>query len=408
MASARILVLTTSPLCRNPRVLKEAITLGTAGFDVTVATVANTFRFETYDDEIMRTAPFRKVTVDHLGRDGRGRRRALASRLGTWLARRAVRFGLQPAQALGPVRALARIARAVPSDLAIAHTETALVIALRLAKLGRRVAADFEDWHSCDLLPEARRGRPLRLIRRVESELMRRSAYVSTTSHAMAEALQAAFGGARPIVITNSFPLQADPARGPRPGPPAFFWFSQTVGPGRGLEAFIAAWGQTRRPSRLCLLGDIDPRYGQHLAAMAPPERRSRLQFLPVASPAELPSIIARHDIGLALEPNAPANKNYTISNKLLQYFNAGLAVLASDTAGQREVFARAPESGIILRLDDPAALGRALDEFLSDPARLARMGAAARRAAEEIYCWEREAPGLITAVENALAAPRP
>ena len=46
MSQKKILILTASHLCRNPRVVKEATTLGTAGYDVTVMSISVQERFE--------------------------------------------------------------------------------------------------------------------------------------------------------------------------------------------------------------------------------------------------------------------------------------------------------------------------------------------------------------------------
>ena len=122
--------------------------------------------------------------------------------------------------------------------------------------------------------------------------------------------------------------------------------------------------------------------------------------------PSLLASLIARHDIGLALEQAFIVNRDLTITNKILQYLNAGLAVVASDTAGQREVLARAPGAGMIVSLFQTDELAGHLDGLLRDRPRIATMGEAARRAAEETYCWEKEAPNLLAAVRKALEAP--
>ena len=253
--------------------MKEASSLGRAGYRVTVLAVATQEKYEAYDREILREAPFRKVAVDHLPRGWAASAPSLASRCATWLARRAARCGLDSAQAFGPARALARRARSLPADLAIVHTELGLGVGIERLGSGGRIAADFEDWHSRDLLPSARGGRPLRLLERWEKSLLARAAYVSTTSQAMASALQSAYGGNPPIVIRNCFPLQSDPAVLPRPTPPAFFWFSQTIGPGRMLELFLAAWRLTRRPSRLCLSGLPGKAARPRARPKAPPPR---------------------------------------------------------------------------------------------------------------------------------------
>lgn len=404
---ASILIVTSGPLCRNPRVGKEATTLGRAGFDVTVMTVANVARHEAYDAELMRAAPFRKVALDFVTDHPRTRLISFASRLGTWLARKAVRTGLEWPAALGPAFLLGRMAAAQPADLTIVHAELSLQIGAKLLTRGRRVAADFEDWHSRDLLPSLRQSRPLHLVQRAEGALMRGAVYTSAPSDAMASALQAAFGGDKPVVISNAFPLQPAPPPRLHDAPPALFWFSQTIGPGRGLELFLAAWRQTTRPSRLCLLGDISEAYRAKLLCRLSAEKRAQLEFLPLVSPEELPAVIARHDIGLALELNRPPSRDLTITNKILQYLNAGLAVVASNTAGQREVLRHTPEAGILVALHETAGLARALDGLLVAPLRIAAMGAAARRAAEAIYCWEKTEPVLLGAVTGALAGRR-
>jgi glycosyltransferase involved in cell wall biosynthesis len=370
-------------------------------------TVANVARHEAYDAELMRAAPFRKVALDFVTGRPRTRLISFASRLGTWLARKAVRTGLEFPAALGPAFLLGRMAAAQPADLTIVHAELSLRIGAKLLARGRRVAADFEDWHSRDLLPASRHSRPLSLVQRTECALMHEAVYTSAPSDAMAAALQAAFGGNKPVVIPNAFPLQAVPPSRSHGGPPVLFWFSQTIGPGRGLELFLAAWRQTTRPSRLCLLGDISGAYRAKLLGRLSAEQRAHLEFLPLVSPAELPAVIARHDIGLALEHNRPPSRDLTITNKILQYLNAGLAVVASDTAGQREVLRHTPGAGILVALHETAELAQKLDSLLAAPLRIAAMGAAARRAAEAIYCWEKTEPVLLGAVTGALAGRR-
>jgi len=402
--SARILIITDGHLCRNPRSLKEADALGGAGYDVTVLAVRNQAAAEAHDRILLQGAPFRRETVDMIPGFQTGSRTVFQRRLLLWAARHAGDHGLGTVYALGPLGPLLRIARRLPADLIIVHNEAPHWVGVQLMKHGRLVAADIEDWHSEDLLPEDRQRRPLSRIRAIERELVTRAAYVTTTSHAMAGALQARFGGRCPDVITNSFPLQPAPHRGAPGKPPAIFWFSQTLGAGRGLELFLSAWRQTRQPSRLALLGQPTPGFDHRLISRLPADWRSRIGFLPLVPPAELPGVIAQHDIGLATELRIPENKNYTISNKILQYLNAGIAVVASDTAGQREVLAQQPEAGIIVEMHETTHLAEALDRLLADGTALARRQAAARRLAEDVYCWEREAPRLLALVGRALA----
>ena len=413
----RILIITNGPLCRNPRPLKEAETLGQAGYDVTVLMVRNHAPSEPYDLALMRTAPFRREAVDLIPGYRASRARLLWRRGLLWAARNTPRaWRIMDRRSLGPTSVMLHRARSLQADLTIVHNEAAHWAGTRLLAAGRRVAADIEDWHSEDLLPEARFRRPLRLIRAVERGLLHRAAYTTTTSHALAGALHERYGGRQPEVISNSFPLQktwhGHPAHVvdntgkmpvPRKETPAFFWFSQTIGPGRGLELFLAAWARTTQSSRVVLLGEPEAGYASSLLARLPVEKRVRVSFRPLVSPAELPDVIAEHDIGLALEQGFIVNRDLTITNKILQYLNAGLTVVASDTAGQREVLAHAPDAGVIVRLGETTDVAATLDRLLGDQEGLARRQTAARRLAEQVYCWEKEAPRLHELVEKSL-----
>lgn len=405
MSPRRILIITNGQLSRNPRPLKEARTLGAAGFDVTVLHVRNHAAGEQQDALLMREAAFRRVCVDLLPGFGTGAATLAWRRAALAFARRRGRS----IHALGPARAVLARARALPADLTIVHNEVPHWVGLQLLDAGRRVAADIEDWHSEDLLPADRAARPLAVLQENERTLLHRAAYVSTTSHVLAQALHARYGGRSPEVITNSFPLQPAPVRpAPPAGPVSFFWFSQTLGPGRGLAEFIAGWQRMRQPAQLVLLGEAREDFKQSLLASVGETARSRLVFRPLVSPADLPGVIAGHDVGLALEERAIPSRDLTITNKILQYLNAGLAVVASDTAGQREVLARAPAAGILLPPGaGPETVAAALDDLAGDRAGLQARQLAARRLAEEIYSWEREAPRLIAGVERVLAETR-
>jgi glycosyltransferase involved in cell wall biosynthesis len=401
--SARILIVTNGHLCRNPRVCKEATYLGTAGYDVTVLGVCNHASSETIDASLRAGAPFRHISINlQPGASPAAFGRRLALRL--WRDA-ATRLDWKTIHSLGPAASLLARARAVPANLTIVHNEIAHWVGLRLIADGRRVAADIEDWHSEDLLPADRVGRPLAVLRAIERDLLHRCAYTTTTSHALADALHGRYGGVKPHVITNSFPLQSN-LRLRHPGDPApasFFWFSQTLGPGRGLEAFLPVWSRLRTPGRLVLLGEDRASFFPQLVAQAAPELRPKIESRPLLPPDELSDEIARHDVGLALEDRSILSRDLTITNKILQYLNAGLAVAASDTAGQREVLAHSPRAGVIVPLADPAAAARLLDDLVADRETLIARQTAARRLAEDVYCWEREAPRLLALVNTAL-----
>lgn len=403
MTRRNILIVSGAALSRNPRVLKEATTLADAGHDVTVLTLRNHAAAEDFDRAIMATARFKRIVVDVAPAPGASPTGVFMRRLRAAVARRVAGvFKRESIETIGPGGELLAIARKQPADLVIGHTEVGLWVAAQLLAEGRKVAADIEDWHSEDLPPEDRVGRPVRLLRETERRLLKNGAYATTTSAALAQALQEDAGSPRPAVVGNTFPLQTDPRQPPPNDPAVFFWFSQTLGPGRGLEDFLAAWSRTSQPSRVVLLGEDRHGYRETLRASVPHSHQTRLTFHDLVPPDLLPGLIARHDIGLALETPLSRNRDLTITNKILQYLNAGLAVVATPTAGQREVLAHGPEAGVFLG-SDPAANARLLDELLSDRARLQARQQAARRLAETRYCWELDRQVLLALVNKAL-----
>lgn len=400
----KIAILTASHLCRNPRVVKEATALGRRGHQVTVLNVSSRAEYEALDQTMLEGAPFHRITAVDLRPGSSG---GFARRLLIRTARQCVGPGLESPWALGPAGPFLRRAARIPADLVLVHNELAFWAGCRLLERGRPVAADFEDWYSEDLLPAERRRRPLRLLRRCEGQLLQQASFVTTTSQSLAVALARAYGAAVvPTVIYNAFPLEQRviPAQ-PHSGPLSLCWFSQTIGPGRGLEAFVAALGRLSTRPRLHLLGDPVPGYIDQLQSLLPPDRRKQLTAHGSIPPADLPSWLAAHRLGLALEPSQPANKNLTISNKFFAYLNAGLAVVATPTAGQREAMNLAPGAGILLRGWEEPELWQQLDEFLGCPQAVLAVQARARVAAETHFCWEKVEPILISRVESALAS---
>ena len=162
-------------------------------------------------------------------------------------------------------------------------------------------------------------------------------------------------------------------------------------------------WGSLVPPiGRLTLIGKCLPGYDRILLGMLPPSFQQRVTFAGSIPSDRLPEALTQFDVGLALEHRSPPNKDVTISNKILQYLNAGLSVVATPTQGQSEVFNGEPELGLKIALE-AADAGPQLSAFLGSRDRISRSQRAARHAAEIRYCWEREIPSLGERVRLAL-----
>jgi len=77
--------------------------------------------------------------------------------------------------------------------------------------------------------------------------------------------------------------------------------------------------------------------------------------------------------------------------------------VIATDTAGQREILSHQPAIGRLIPTNNPLVLARALEDLLQTPDKLSTAKAAALQAAEQQFCWERQANKLLQAAELSL-----
>jgi len=120
-------------------------------------------------------------------------------------------------------------------------------------------------------------------------------------------------------------------------------------------------------------------------------------------SPEDARDLLLDARVGVVvLQPGTAYEKVF--STKLFEYLAAGLPVVCSDFPVWREVV---EPYGCVRFVDptDPDAVARALAWYAEHPDELARQGAAARRAAVEVFDWAKEEPALL-GVWAALGAP--
>lgn len=307
---------------------------------------------------------------------------------------------------------LVRAALAEPMDFLYAGggaTAAALGIA---RKAGVPFALDLEDFYGEQNFGEDGAWYD-RLFQQVERRVLPHAAFLTAGSEGIADQYAACLGR-RPIPVNNVFPLPATPPevklapeRGLR-----LYWFSQTIGPGRGLEDAIQAMRLAGIPGELHLRGRALPAYRRELeglaARIAP---RLQLCLHDPASPDEMIQQARGYDVGLALEREAPLNKSICLSNKACTYLPAGLAVVLSDTIGQRRLAQAIGEAGLLYRSGDATALAAGLRRWWESPTQLIAARHAAWNAAQQRWHWEhpQERGRLLQAFEESAgpAAPR-
>jgi glycosyltransferase involved in cell wall biosynthesis len=306
------------------------------------------------------------------------------------------RFAWESSRALGiGGPEMLKAALRIEPDLTMVHSEAGLWVGDQMLQRGFRVGVDFEDWFSEDLPLTDRKGRPVLLLKKLERKLLRHANFVITTTQVMAEALAVDAETSRvPEVMPNCFPWKRSSrlvlGRTDLRSPSAlsFYWFSQTIGPGRGLEILAAALMQVKGDWELHLRGDLQS-YQLWFESSFPSMIRDRVKLHGPVSNSELPLVSSVHDVGLALEIPYCKNKNLTASNKIFEYLRCGLPVIATDTAGQREVLEQNPDAGWIVSSNDIEALRTILQQCIYDRSAVKRAGAAAAVAASGRWAWE-------------------
>jgi glycosyltransferase involved in cell wall biosynthesis len=416
MVSSTICILTGNHLCHNPRVIKEASSLARAGHNVRVLGGWIDPRLKARDIEMLKAEKFHFTPVLDFTesavhwKDSRFVKRGIhksARIMGRWI-------GWENRSQLGvSVGPLLKAAAKIKADLFIAHSEPGLFVARELAKAAWRVGVDMEDWFSEDLLPKARRDRPIALLRNLERQILRGRVHATCPSHAMSHALAGEYETLPPTVIYNAFPWSEresiDGLLKDRKSRlvPSVHWFSQTLGQGRGLEDLVGALPHLRHVVEIHLRGIPATGFEAWLWNKVPENWRDKIFVHDLATNDELLSRIVEHDIGFAGEMNYCRNRDLTITNKILQYLLAGLAVVASDTNGQKEVAKLAPGAVTLYPSGDSIALAARINSLLEAPEQILTAKSAALKAAELTFCWERQEKVILEAVGRAVSLPQ-
>ena len=209
-------------------------------------------------------------------------------------------------------------------------------------------------------------------------------------------------------MINNTFPL---PAREPEFAPVdgtglRMYWFSQTIGPGRGLEDAIEAAGLAEIRCELHLLGSPSGGYLNRLLSMAN-ERAPRLKLVHHGPqpPDRMVDLCRDYHVGLALEMTEPLTVHFALTNKAFTYILAGLAVVFTDTPGQRGLATDLGRGAFLYPAGDIAKLAQGLKLWAEHPEQLLAARRAAWAGAGRRWHWQHseEEGKLLQAVRGVL-----
>jgi len=411
---SRITVLTAGHLSTCPRMLKAAESLAADGHEV-YAVSTNFVSWGTAADVGLRARLSLPWTVVDYSRTTGNRLRIRAGvryRVCRGLGK-AFGPGRLPAAVLGRATThvlpeLVQTAAKDPADLVYGGGGALIATALTAMHLNAPYAIDLEDFHGAEHAPTGAQGvLSNQLAQAAERTVFRDAAFLTTASEAIADRYALTYGR-RPLVINNVFPL---PAREPEFTPVngaglRLYWFSQTVGPGRGLEDAIRAAGLAEICCELHLLGNPSVGYFERLASMAKDcAPRMKVVRHDPQPPDRMVDLCRDYHVGLALEMAEPPNRALCLTNKAFTYILAGLAVIFSDTPGQRGLATDLGPGAFLYAPGNIEKLSEQLRLWAENPSQLL----AARRAAWAAACrrWHWQHPDeegrLLAAVRKVL-----
>jgi glycosyltransferase involved in cell wall biosynthesis len=182
------------------------------------------------------------------------------------------------------------------------------------------------------------------------------------------------------------------------------YWFSQTIGPHRGLEFAVTAAGLAGCPLRLTVRGAVKPAYIDTLQAIARRDAPAlEIVFESPAAPDQMVDLAAMHDVGLSLEDAGIPHRALCAPNKLFVNLAAGLAVIGTATRGQAAVLASAGAGAVALPAGDAATFAAVLRRWHADRPLLVVARRAAAAAARERWRFSHanEGAALVTALQQ-------
>lgn len=394
----------------NPRLVKEAICLHDAGFKVTVFYSFWTSWADQPDKELKKKYDGIKwIRVG--GHPKEEKLKYLYSRICFKFFRLAIQ--IWPARSFKKNAinrtsyALFKKVSSVKADYYIAHSLGALPSAVHAAKKNKTKAGiDFEDYYSGQWEVNSIEYKKSKWI---EDRFIPAISFCTAASPLIAEKYRNEYPFLSPVTINNVFSkiyLQSGVVPYKEDETLKLFWFSQTVGKGRGVEEVFQAMGKLKTNVSFTVLGSCDLKMKTALLHIAIENgiNEGQINFLDPVSPEEIFSIAARHHIGLALESENTINRDICLTNKLFTYLLSGLAIIATDTSAQKMFLETYNGIGYSFQKGNVNYFAELISGYQNNPDLLNQHRLNALKLAAEKMNWEEEQKQFLSLIEEQLS----
>ncbi|WP_228445458.1 glycosyltransferase [Thalassotalea sp. HSM 43] len=393
----KVSMIVWNPFTNDARVLKEAETLVTNGYQVTVFAL---FKAGVNVEHDVLPSGVIVRRIDGMGlfrRKNKGHAQSLSMKPLAQLSRLAKRVGTIFSM-------IAAVSRSKP-DIIHAHDVNVLVTAYVASKMC--AAKLVYDAH--EISTDREGYRPFRkVVGCIEKTLTPKVAAMITTTDVRAKFFRLAYKVPRPTVLQNrptkSFaePQQSNHIRDTlnlqQSWPIALY--QGMLQPGRGLERLVQVAQHIDEVYFVFIGGGrIEDKLKQLVANLGISDR---VHFIATVPLADLPLYTASATFGVQPIENTCLNHYSTDSNKLFEYILAGLPVISTGFPEIRKVIEQY-QLGLAIK-DNPQDLQQAIVQFRDNPELLQHYAANTHAAVEQL-CWEEQEHKLLELYQRVQSA---
>lgn len=406
-AIKKVCLITPGHISTNPRLVKEATALIEAGYKVHI--VFTQYMDYLLKDDLLLLKNSPSITYDNLIwtknypflRFSTGLFQKLCSSLSSIF-----KYNLICHKVVLNRNYLWQLKQAIAykADLYIAHNAGAIAVAADAAKKNAtHFGFDAEDYHRGEDLS----SQLINSLIYIENTYLTEARYITAAAPLIAKAYEKLYNK-NVTTVLNVFPTPKLPIHKKTEGTTLkLFWFSQTIGKGRGIEDAIKAIGILKKDHiSLTLLGNIDEVNRAYFFNLVNDIGlgKNQLIFIKPIAPDSIFELANHYDIGLALEQAIPLNRDICLTNKIFTYLTSALAVIASETTAQRDFIIENPLVGKSYPIGNINALSKIIDSYDKNRELLYMTKLSAQHLAEEKFNWEKESEKFLQIIGKTLA----
>lgn len=271
-------------------------------------------------------------------------------------------------------------AQGYEADIIVAHDLTALPAGVQLA-MERNIPLVY-DAHELYYEQQAFSRKQKVMMFELENALIKKCNVTFTVNDSIADEMVKRYSCARPRVLLNAIdlPFGFDTTK-PHTmlrrhfglhNNAVILLFQGGLLRRRNLENLAKSMRYINDPNVVLVFMGNGPLIEnlQHLTEQA--RLQNRILFKPAVPPQEVVNWTASADIGIIPYPPIDLNTYYCTPNKLFEYIQAGVPILANDLPELRR-YVKDTGFGLTVNMDNPLTLATAIKNFISDARFLSR-----------------------------------